>query len=59
MKTTKFPEEYNDLNNHLSKHFQTKVDFRMDQNGKGKIVIPFSSSQDLERILGILDKLDA
>ncbi len=59
VKATKFPEEYNNLNNHLSKHFQTKVDFRMDQNGKGKIVIPFSSSQDLERILGILDKLDA
>jgi ParB family chromosome partitioning protein len=58
-KTSKFPSEYQDLNNHLSKHFQTKVDFRMDQTGKGKIVIPFSSSKDLERILGILDKLDA
>jgi ParB family chromosome partitioning protein len=58
-KISKFPSEYQDLNNHLSKHFQTKVDFRMDQTGKGKIVIPFSSSKDLERILGILDKLDA
>ncbi len=58
-KTPKFPSEYQDLNNHLNQHFQTKVDFRMDQNGKGKIVIPFNSSQDLERILGILDKLDA
>ncbi len=58
-KTPKFPSEYQDLNNHLNQHFQTKVDFRIDQNGKGKIVIPFNSSQDLERILGILDKLDA
>jgi len=58
-KTPKFPSEYEDLHNHLSKHFQTKVDFRMDQAGKGKIVIPFNSSKDLERILGILDKLDA
>jgi len=58
-KTPKFPAEFQDLNNHLSKHFQTKVDFRMDQTGKGKIVIPFNSSKDLERILGILDKLDA
>lgn len=59
VKTPKFPDEFQDLHNHLSKHFQTKVDFRMDQTGKGKIVIPFNSSKDLERILGILDKLDA
>lgn len=58
-KTQKFPDEFQDLHNHLSKHFQTKVDFRMDQTGKGKIVIPFNSSKDLERILGILDKIDA
>lgn len=54
----KFPAEYVDLNNHLSKFFHSKIDFRMDQNGKGKIVIPFDSAKDLERILGILDKLD-
>lgn len=56
----KFPTEYIDLHNHLNKYFETKVDFRMDQTtGKGKIVIPFGSAKDLERILGILDKLDA
>lgn len=55
----KYPGEFQDLYNHLSKYFQSKIDFRMDQNGKGKIVIPFDSSKDLERILGILDKLDA
>jgi len=55
----KFPNEYEDLNNHLNKFFHSKIDFRMDQSGKGKIVIPFSSTKDLERILGILDKLDA
>jgi ParB family chromosome partitioning protein len=54
----KFPTEYQDLHNHLSKYFQSKIDFRMDPNGKGKIVIPFASAKDLERILGILDKLD-
>jgi ParB family chromosome partitioning protein len=58
-KTPKFPSEYEDLHNHLSKHFQSKVDFRMDQTGKGKIIIPFTSTKDLERILGILDQLDA
>ncbi|HEY3372462.1 MAG TPA: ParB/RepB/Spo0J family partition protein [Prolixibacteraceae bacterium] len=54
----KFPTEYEDLNNHLNKFFHSKIDFRMDQNGKGKIVIPFNSTKDLERILGILDKID-
>jgi ParB family chromosome partitioning protein len=55
----KFPSEYQDLHNHLSKYFHSKIDFRMDNTGKGKITIPFSSTQDLERILGILDQLDA
>ena len=55
----KFPTEYEDLNNHLNKFFHSNIDFRMDTNGKGKIVIPFTSTKDLERILGILDKLDA
>jgi ParB family chromosome partitioning protein len=59
VKKDKFPTEYQDLHHHLSKHFQSKVDFRMDQTGKGKIIIPFGSTKDLERILGILDKLDA
>ncbi len=59
VKNPKFPNEYADLNNHLSKYFQSNIDFRMDQSGKGKITIPFSSTKDLERILGILDQLDA
>ena len=58
VKPLKYPTEYQDLYSHLTKHFQSKVDFKMDQSGKGKIVIPFSSTKDLERILGILDKLD-
>lgn len=59
VKSPKFPTEYQDLYNHLNKHFNSKIDFKMDQTGKGKITIPFSSTKDLERILGILDKLDA
>ncbi len=53
----KFPEEYGELKSHLSKFFNTKVDFSLSNKGKGKIVIPFSSAKDLERIMGILDKL--
>ncbi len=53
----KFPEEYGQLKEHLSKFFQTKVDFSLNNKGKGKIVIPFDTANDLERIIGILDKL--
>lgn len=56
---TKFPTEYQDLKTHLTKYFNTNVDFTMNTKGKGKIVIPFKSTEELERILGTLDKLDA
>ncbi len=53
----KFPEEYGELKSHLSKFFQAKVDFSLNNKGKGKIVIPFNNTGDLERIMGILDKI--
>jgi ParB family transcriptional regulator, chromosome partitioning protein len=58
VKVPKFPEEYDELKKHLSKHFTTNVDFKMNNKGKGKIVIPFNSNKDLERIIGVLDKLN-
>jgi ParB family chromosome partitioning protein len=57
-KVPKFPQEYEELKKHLSKHFFTDVDFKIDNKGKGRIVIPFKSGKDLERIIGILDKLN-
>lgn len=54
----KHPEEYGELKEHLSRFFKTNVDFTLNNKGKGKIVIPFGSSKDLERIIGILDKLN-
>lgn len=56
--TVKFPEEYTKLKNHLSKHFDTNVDFKINNKGRGQIVIPFKSNKDLERIIEILDKLN-
>ena len=53
----KYPQEYGELKQHLSQFFSTKVDFSLNNKGKGKIVIPFGSTKDLERIMGILDKL--
>lgn len=55
----KFPEEYEQLKNHLSQHFSTNIDFKINNKGKGQIVIPFGSNKDLERIIGILDKLNS
>lgn len=50
-------KEYNLLRNHLSNYFGTKVQFSCDDNGKGKISIPFKNEEELERIVGLLDKL--
>jgi ParB family chromosome partitioning protein len=48
---------YEELNNQLSDFFATKVTFQHNQNGSGKIVIPFRSDDELERIMGIFDRL--
>lgn len=52
-------EEYNTLRDHLRKYFGAKVEFVRNPAGKGKIVIPFSSNDDLDRIIGVLDKLNS
>lgn len=53
----RLPEEYEQLKNHLVEHFETAVDFKRNNKGSGKIVIPFKSDEDLERIMGIIDKM--
>ncbi|MBR5843746.1 MAG: ParB/RepB/Spo0J family partition protein [Bacteroidaceae bacterium] len=50
-------KEYNLLRNHLSNFFGTKIQFTCDDNGKGKIGIPFKNEEELERIVALLDKL--
>lgn len=51
------PQLYDDLRNQLSDFFRTDVEFRRNNKGSGKIVIPFKSDDELERIIGIFDKL--
>ncbi|MCF8380910.1 MAG: ParB/RepB/Spo0J family partition protein [Bacteroidales bacterium] len=51
--------QYKDLQEHLAKQFGANVDFRRSNKGEGKIVISFKSDEDLERIIAILDKLNA
>ncbi|MDR1343906.1 MAG: ParB/RepB/Spo0J family partition protein [Tannerellaceae bacterium] len=53
----KLPEEYKLLKDHLSNFFKTKVQLTYKENGKGKISIPFASEEELERLIGLLDKL--
>jgi len=54
---TRLAEEYESLKEHLSKHFDSKIDLKRNDKGKGKIIIPFKSDDDLERILGVLDQM--
>jgi ParB family chromosome partitioning protein len=48
---------YEELKNQLSDFFSAKVSFQHNNNGSGKIVIPFRSDDELERIIGIFDRL--
>ena len=58
-KTTPFPDEYHELKNHLASYFNTGVIFKINETGKGKIEIPFKDPKELERIIGIFDKLNS
>ncbi len=49
--------DYDALRQQLSQYFQTEVEFKRYNKGTGRIVIPFKSDKELERILAILDKL--
>lgn len=51
------PEEFKLLKDHLSRFFDTKVQLTCNEKGKGKITIPFATEEDLEKLIGLLDKL--
>ncbi|MEN8118442.1 MAG: ParB/RepB/Spo0J family partition protein [Bacteroidota bacterium] len=54
-KKDKYPEEYGIIKFQLDKIFQSQIDFSMNEKGRGKIVIPFKSTKDLERIVKIIE----
>ena len=56
-KQTKLPEEFNLLKKHLSDFFHAKVQLTCSEKGKGKISIPFSNEEELERIVEMFDTL--
>jgi len=58
-KKKKLNEDFLQLSEHLKKIFAANVNFRINDQGKGKIVIPFENPEDMERILGIFDRLNS
>jgi len=54
----KLNEDFRQLSEHLDRIFSAKVTFKINESGKGKIVIPFENPEDMERILGVFDRLN-
>ncbi len=50
-------KNYGELRDHLAGYFQTSVDLKRNAKGAGKIIITFNSDDELERIIGIFDRL--
>ena len=57
-KKNKLNTDFEELSGQLSKVFNAKVQFRINEKGRGKIVIPFESGDEMERIIGLFDKLN-
>jgi ParB family chromosome partitioning protein len=50
------PKEYNLIAEELTSRFKTNVTVRGNTKGKGNIVIPFESEEDLKRVLKLLNR---
>jgi ParB family chromosome partitioning protein len=50
--TTNLPFEFRKIQNVLTSQLESKVEIKLSGKNKGKIVIPFDSADDLNRILG-------
>lgn len=51
------PEEYNELQEGLNQLLNSKIQLLYNNEGKGKIVIPFKSDDDLMRLMSMFDRL--
>ena len=58
-KDTTMTDQFNDLKKHLGKYFSSNIGLKINDQYKGKIEIPFNDSKDLERIIGIFDRLNS
>ena len=50
--------DYIELQKHLSRRFDTKVELKRNESGKGQIIIGFKSDAELEKIIELLDKIE-
>jgi len=55
-KKYKLPEKFVELSKNLSSDFNTKVEIKRNNRGKGSIVVSFTSDEDMERILALIKK---
>ncbi|HCI55822.1 MAG TPA: ParB/RepB/Spo0J family partition protein [Bacteroidales bacterium] len=53
----KLNDDFLQLSSHLEKIFSSKVTLRINEKGKGKIVIQFNSPDEMERIMSVFDRL--
>lgn len=51
-------ELYGMMSQHLSEMFSTKVKMSCNEKGQGKITIPFKNDEELQKIIGLLDKIN-
>lgn len=58
-KESTMTDQFSDLKKHLGKYFNSNIGLKINDRYKGKIEIPFKDSKDLERIIGIFDRLDS
>ena len=54
-KRKELPAEYRNFKGHLTKILGARIGLSIDEKGKGKIVIPFKTEQDLNRIVKIIE----
>ncbi len=53
---TALPQEWAEAVKSLGESLQAKIDIRVNAKGRGRIVIPFSSREDFERLKNLLEK---
>lgn len=54
--TSSMPKDVKETVKKFSSHFGAKVDVKLNKKGNGKVIIPFSSKEDFERLKNILTR---
>jgi ParB family chromosome partitioning protein len=57
--TPPMPEHFKHFNHQLNEKLAANIELKRNESGDGKIVIPFKSDDDLQRIMAIFEKLNS